>query len=116
MANINTSQYQYFFVPLFFVGGFFSPFFSMPVPDVDVVPMVPIVPAVPVVSVPVLPVVAVVSVVDMVPDVAELVDVTPVSVAAAVSVFTFSSFLQPKANIATASRTTIVSERDFFNV
>jgi hypothetical protein len=57
------------------------------------------------------------SVVDIVPVVEEVseltvvVALTPVSV---VSVFTFSSFLQPTAKIATANRATRVTMRDFF--
>jgi hypothetical protein len=77
--------------------------------DVVVVPAEPIAPVSVVVTV--VPVVPVVSVAELV------VAAAPVSAAVVVppvSVFAFSSFLQPTAKIATAKRATRVTMRDFF--
>jgi hypothetical protein len=94
----------------------------VPVVDVIMVLVVALVPVVSVdIAVPIVAVVTEVSVVDIVPDVSVamvsdvLVDVIPVSVAA-VSVLAVSSFLQPKAKIATATRAMRVNKRDFFIV
>jgi len=78
------------------------------------VPAVPEVPVIVVSVVAVVPVVLVVLVADVaVADIVEVVDVTPVSVTA-VSVFAFSSFLQPKAKSEIATSAKIVIKRDFF--
>jgi hypothetical protein len=107
-------QYDLLFDFFFGVAAFFSP---VPpggaiVPLVTVPAGVDIAPVVPDVSVDVVPVAAVLVV--LVPVVAMvLLEVTPVSVAA-VSVFAFSSFLQPSAKINIAETAIDVTKRDFF--
>jgi hypothetical protein len=93
--------------------------------DIEPVPVVPVVddidvsvdiapvPVVPVMAVSVELIVPVVPVAAVSVVIVELDDVMPVSVAA-VSVLTFSSFLQPTAKMAIANRATIVVTRDFF--
>jgi hypothetical protein len=86
----------------------------VPVVDVDELPVVAVA------VVPEVPAVSVVVMVPVVPVAAVSVELAPVVLmavsVAAVSVFTFSSFLQPRAKIETASRAMIVRARDFFIV